>query len=92
MICEEIITALDCLTRRSTESYEEYIERANQSPLATTVKIADLQDNMDIKRLEHFTERDAERLERYHRAWLHLRASITLKTNSPTTPAASSPL
>jgi len=33
------------------------------------VKLADLEDNMDIRRLATLTDRDAERLRRYLAAW-----------------------
>ena len=39
-----------------------------------TVKIADLEDNMNLLRLgvEGLSEKDVERLNRYLRAWNHL--------------------
>lgn len=71
---EEIVTAVDHVTRRESESYEEFCERAGSHPLACRVKLADLEDNMDLKRLNTLTEKDKERLARYHRAWLKLTA------------------
>jgi (p)ppGpp synthase/HD superfamily hydrolase len=69
---EEIIQAVDHLTRREQETYEEFVERTNQNPLAHRVKLVDLADNMDLKRLNALTEQDQARLARYHRAWLRL--------------------
>ena len=43
------------------------------NPIATKVKLADLEDNMDMRRLSTVTEKDAQRLHRYHQAWLALR-------------------
>ncbi|HEY7346882.1 MAG TPA: hypothetical protein VH599_01090 [Ktedonobacterales bacterium] len=71
---EEFLQALDCLTRRSTESYEQFIERASVNPLARRVKLADLEDNMDIRRLPAIDEQDRERLNRYIAAWRRIRA------------------
>ncbi|NJN95255.1 MAG: HD domain-containing protein [Anaerolineales bacterium] len=71
---EEIVTAVDHVTRRESESYEEFCERAGSHPLARRVKLADLEDNMDLKRLNTLTEKDKDRLARYHRAWLELTA------------------
>lgn len=71
---DEILAALDCLTRRPDETYEQFIERIAPNPLARTVKLADLEDNMDIRRLPHVGPHEQARLERYHRAWLRLRA------------------
>jgi len=69
---EEIIEAVDHVTRRDEESYEEFVERTAQNALARRVKLADLEDNMDLKRLNALSDKDQERLARYHRAWLRL--------------------
>jgi len=69
---EAIIAALDCLTRRDDETYAEFIERAANNPLARPVKIADIEDNMDVRRLHVFSEKDQERLKRYLLAWQRL--------------------
>lgn len=65
---EEVLSAVDALTRRSGEDYEEYIRRAGSHPLARRIKIADLTDNVTRTRL--LPERpDRElRLLRYRRA------------------------
>jgi (p)ppGpp synthase/HD superfamily hydrolase len=70
---EEVLAALDCLTRRPTETYEQFIERGAANPLARRVKLADLEDNMDIRRLPAITEKDRERLERYIQSWRRLK-------------------
>lgn len=69
---EEIIQAVDHLTRQEQETYEEFVVRSSGNPLARRVKLADLEDNMDLKRLNRLTEQDQARLARYHRAWLRL--------------------
>lgn len=69
---DEVVTALDCLTRRDGELYETFIERAAAHPVARRVKLADVEDNLDVRRLAELTERDRERLDRYRRAWLRL--------------------
>lgn len=66
---QEVVTAVDALSRRSDESYETFIERIRPNPLAVRVKLADLRDNMNPLRLEKLTERDLERLVKYHQAW-----------------------
>ena len=69
---EDVLSALDCLTRREGETYEAFIERVLPHPLARRVKLADLEDNMDVRRLPAVTARDAERLARYRAAWARL--------------------
>jgi (p)ppGpp synthase/HD superfamily hydrolase len=46
---DPVIEALDCLTHRHEETYEQFIERAIANPLARRVKLADLEDNMDLR-------------------------------------------
>ncbi len=66
---DAIVEAVDCLTKRDGESYDSLIERARRNPLARRVKIADLEDNMDVRRIPEVTAKDAERLAKYRRAW-----------------------
>ena len=72
---EEVLAALDCVTRRNAETYEEFIERIAPNPLARRVKLADLADNMDLTRLRAIDEKDRERMERYQAAWKRLGGS-----------------
>jgi (p)ppGpp synthase/HD superfamily hydrolase len=71
---DAVIEVLDCVTHRDGESYEEFIERIKPNPLARRVKIADLEDNMDLRRLPELSERDVARMNRYRRAWAELKA------------------
>jgi (p)ppGpp synthase/HD superfamily hydrolase len=66
---EEVLLAVDCLTRRDGEGYDEFVVRAQANPIARRVKIADLEDNMNVKRLGKITAKDLARIEEYHRAW-----------------------
>lgn len=69
---EEILAALDCVTRREDETYEAFVERTKTNPVARRVKLADLEDNMDVRRLGPLTPKDADRLAKYQRAWRRL--------------------
>lgn len=71
---QEVLEALDHVTNRAGESYDEFVARAAQNPIARRVKLADLEDNLDVRRLESVTERDAARLSKYLRAWCQLRS------------------
>jgi (p)ppGpp synthase/HD superfamily hydrolase len=70
---EEVLGALDCLTKREGESYEAFIDRVRPHPLARRVKLADLEDNMDVRRLPSVGPRETERLARYRAAWARLK-------------------
>ena len=43
----EQIEALEAITRRQGEKYFDYIQRVKQNEMAKTVKLADLQDNIN---------------------------------------------
>jgi (p)ppGpp synthase/HD superfamily hydrolase len=65
----EVLEAVECLTHRNEESYQEFIERVQTNPIARQVKIADLEDNMNIQRINKISPKDLQRMEKYHRAW-----------------------
>jgi (p)ppGpp synthase/HD superfamily hydrolase len=71
---EAALTALDHLTRREGEEYDAFVRRAAADPLARTVKIADLEHNLDTTRLAAVTEEDEARLARYRRALAYVRS------------------
>lgn len=48
---DEILAALRCLTKIKGEDYQTFIERVATNELASSVKIQDLKDNMDVSRL-----------------------------------------
>jgi (p)ppGpp synthase/HD superfamily hydrolase len=66
---EDVVTAVDGLTRRPDETYEAFVQRAGTLPVARLVKLADLEDNMDVRRLGALTDKDLQRLRRYRAAW-----------------------
>ena len=68
-----IVDALRCLTKLSEEEpYESFIQRVKTNPLAIAVKINDLTDNMDIRRLQDITDSDVKRLRKYLHAYQEL--------------------
>lgn len=69
---KEIVEAVVTLTRKTEENYMEHIQKVSKNPLATTVKLSDLADNMDLNRLPGLTPKDFQRLERYLRSKLIL--------------------
>lgn len=70
---EEIINAVLSVTKRSeNEDYDDFVRRAAENEIGREVKIADLEDNMDIRRLKTISDNDADRLRKYLRAWQYL--------------------
>ena len=66
---QNVLAALDCVTKREGEAYEDFVKRSASNPLAKAVKLADLQDNMDLRRFPEVAERDLPRLQKYVKAW-----------------------
>ncbi len=63
---------LDNKDRRERESYSDYVQRRKSNSTAVKVKLADLEDNMDVKRFPEITRRDLERINKYHGVWKEL--------------------
>lgn len=72
-IPNNIVLAVKVLTKEKNEPYTKYIERVKENKLASTVKIADLQHNMNLSRIPNPRKRDYERLEKYKRALTFLK-------------------
>ena len=71
---KKIVDAISGVTRREGESYEHFVLRSKRNPISRRVKLADLSDNMDVRRLRPtLNAKDLTRMERYRRAWEELR-------------------
>jgi len=65
---QEIVETIECLTRKENEDYMDFIKRCKINYMAKIVKLADLEDNCDLKRIENPTEKDYERVKKYKKA------------------------
>jgi len=64
----EIIDAIECLTKNKNEDYMDFIRRCKTNDIAKIVKLADIEDNSDLSRIENPTEKDYERNRKYKEA------------------------
>jgi (p)ppGpp synthase/HD superfamily hydrolase len=64
----KIINALGCVTKKDQEVYDNFINRIKKNKLAIKIKIADLQDNLDLKRIPNPKKKDFERIKKYKKA------------------------
>lgn len=71
-----VVRAVDRLTKREGESYEAFIDRVLTDPLATRVKLLDIEDNLDLTRLEVLDAKALERVQKYHTARARLLAAL----------------
>lgn len=73
----DIIDAVDAVTKRENESYDNYIIRAKKNPIGIRVKMNDLTDNMDIRRWKDIQYNDLARLQKYLSAYKQLTETET---------------
>ncbi|MFR9209479.1 MAG: GTP pyrophosphokinase [Intestinibacter bartlettii] len=71
-LSKRIVDAVVALTRSEDIDYQEYIKTLSSNPLAKEVKLADLEHNMDLKRLPTLEEKDLERNRKYQIAYHYL--------------------
>lgn len=57
----EIVDAIESITKRDGEAYEDFISRVARNQLATKIKIEDLRDKLNLSRLNELTDRDIKR-------------------------------
>ena len=65
---KEIIEALKLMTHDDAIPYLEYVKEIKKNPIATAVKLADLNHNSDLTRLDVVDEKAKERVEKYKKA------------------------
>lgn len=62
---DEVVKAVQILTKKKGQSYQEYLEKVKLNNLARIVKLADLKHNSDLSRLKSVTNTDYERVKKY---------------------------
>ncbi|VVP01640.1 hypothetical protein PS903_02811 [Pseudomonas fluorescens] len=65
---ETVLEAIASVTKVPGETYEAFVERAALNPVGRVVKLADLEENSDLSRIEQPSWDDLERIEKYRRA------------------------
>ncbi len=74
---DEIVDAVDAITfYDEAETYDEYIDRVIKNRIAVRVKLNDLTDNMDIRRLSELDNQSIQRLKKYFRAYKTIISSL----------------
>ena len=75
---DNIIEAIKSVTRRKDEQYYfGFIERVSKNPIGRLVKIHDLENNMDVRRLSKFGDYEQKRLKKYWYSWKYLKREIS---------------
>jgi (p)ppGpp synthase/HD superfamily hydrolase len=69
----KIVALIKLLTHDRSVTYTDYIASISTSINATRIKLVDLEDNMNITRLQRLTEKDLKRIAKYHEAYCYLK-------------------
>lgn len=75
-ISERVISAVKALTKLPGQTLDEYKEGVFANRDAMLVKLCDLRHNSDIRRLKGITEKDLERMQKYHQFYLEIRERL----------------
>jgi (p)ppGpp synthase/HD superfamily hydrolase len=67
-----VVEAVQLLSKIDGESYDQFVGRVIENALASKVKIADIEDNINLLRLESVGKKDLVRVAKYHKAWKKL--------------------
>lgn len=65
---DTVADAVVALTKKRGENYADYIHRVANNPISKAVKLADLEHNMDLGRLNEIKDADLERTKKYEYA------------------------
>lgn len=76
---EPVVMAVAALTKAKGEGRLDAAKRAAANPIARVVKLADVADNMDLRRLKDPTEKDFARIREYEAVATLLRASAPIQ-------------
>lgn len=71
---DEILDALSGVTKKPEEEadYMSFVKRAATNPISKVVKLADIEDNLDVTRLPVVSDKDQTRLTKYLEARSYL--------------------
>lgn len=64
---EEVLAAIACITKEKGEDYGHFIDRVLTNPLATQVKLYDIEDNLNRDRIPFPTPKDNARFAKYEK-------------------------
>lgn len=64
---KEVLSALSCITKEKGEEYGHFIDRVLTNPLATQIKLYDIEDNLNRDRIPFPTKTDEARFAKYQK-------------------------
>ena len=71
-----VVEGIRALTKQRGQTYDEYKQQVFASEDAMRVKLCDLRHNSDIRRLKGVTQKDVERIAKYHQFYLQIKERL----------------
>lgn len=71
-----VIEGIRALTKQRGQTYDEYKQQVFASEDAMRVKMCDLRHNSDIRRLKGVTQKDVDRIAKYHQFYLEIKERL----------------
>jgi (p)ppGpp synthase/HD superfamily hydrolase len=75
-ISKRVIEGIRALTKQRGQTYDEYKQQVFASEDAMRVKMCDLRHNSDIRRLKGVTQKDVDRIAKYHQFYLEIKERL----------------
>jgi (p)ppGpp synthase/HD superfamily hydrolase len=75
-ISDRVLEGIDALTKRSGQTLEDYKAGVFDNVDAMRVKLCDLRHNSDIRRLKGISEKDFDRMKKYHQFFLEIKERL----------------
>lgn len=70
---EDCLTVIDLLTHKPEVPYMVYIAKIGTHPIATKIKLKDLEHNSQITRLKGVDDKAFQTMQKYHKAYTYLK-------------------
>src|SRR5574343_649748 len=75
---ERVVNAVRALTKIKGQSRKEYLEAIKENKDASLVKLQDLRHNTDIRRLKGITQKDLDRVQKYHEMYIDIKQHLEM--------------
>lgn len=69
---DDVVCAIDCITRCKEESYNAYLDRVISDKLASECKLEDMRDNSNIYRIQKIAKHHLKMIAKYHKGALRI--------------------
>lgn len=76
LFSKRVVDAIDLITKKEGQSYNDYINGICTNRDAMLVKMADLRHNSDITRIKGLTVKDFERMKKYQAAYHLIKGAL----------------